>query len=90
MENNAFINASFGSMLEIMDARAMIHVFEIDNAGRETRLTTNGAIPVYRLLSQTDEHGICSYFNNINIYDYVVAGITTSISTAAFCIKKRF
>lgn len=89
MENNAFISASFGAMLEIMDARAMIHVFEIDDAGHETRLTTNGAIPVYRLLPQIYERGVCSYFNNINIYDYAVVGITTSISTA-FCIKKRF
>ena len=89
MKNNAFVNASFGALLEIMDARAMIHVFEIDDAGHETKLTTNGSIPVYRILSQIDERGLCSLFNYRNLYDYNVVGLTTSISTAV-CIKKRF
>lgn len=88
MENNGFINAGFGGLLQILDARTMIHVFEIDDAGKEKKIS-NGATPVYKILAEMDARGGVESLGIADVDNYLVVGITANLATSIL-IKKRF
>ncbi len=71
MKNNGFINAMFNEFLQILDARAQISVFEIDENGVESLLFS--CVPVYELLDM--EKKIFRHYEVCGI----VAGLTTNI-----------
>lgn len=71
MENNAIINAGFNEFLQILDARAQVSVFEIDDAGNQT-IRFNCA-PVYELL--TIEKKVFRHYEVVGLY----AGLTINI-----------
>ena len=88
MENNAIINAGFGGLLQILDAKTMIHVFMIDDAGNEKKIT-NGATPVFKILAEMDARGGVESLGISDVDNYSVVGITANLATSIL-IKKRF
>lgn len=88
MENNAFINAGFGGLLQILDARTLIRVFMIDDAGNEKKIT-NGATPVFKILAEMDDCGGVESLGISDVDNYSVVGITENVSISIL-IKKRF
>ena len=72
MENNAFIDARFVDILAIMDARAIISVYEVKANGTQERRFDN--VPVFAFLDETNK----SLFRKYEVVG-IVAGLHTNI-----------
>lgn len=72
MENNGFINAFFNEFLQILDARAQVSIYNVDEKGDESLLFS--CVPVYKFL--TPEYR--KFFRNYEVCG-IVAGVTTNI-----------
>lgn len=71
MENNGFINAMFNEFLQILDARAQVSIYEVDENGVESLRFS--CAHVYDLLSIEKKT-----FRNYEVCG-IVAGLTTNI-----------
>ena len=78
MENNAYTNARLIDLLNILDMRTQVTVFELEDNGKQT-IRFESCIPVYKLVDMldTDNKDIRKYRG----YDVIgiMAGLTTNI-----------
>lgn len=72
MENNGFINAYFNEFLQILDARAQVSIYKVDENGDESLLFS--CVPVYKFLTPEYKKG----FRHYEVCG-IVAGLTTNI-----------
>lgn len=71
-KNNAIIDAPLNDLLKILDARATVSIYEVDENGVESLLFS--CVPVYKFL--TFEYK--THFRNYEVCG-IVAGLTTNI-----------
>ena len=72
MENNGFISAYFNEFMKILDARATVSIYEVDENGVESLLFS--CVPVYKFLTFAYK----THFRNYEVCG-IVAGLTTNI-----------
>ena len=77
MKNNAIIKATFGDLLDILDARTNVYIFE-ERLGLSGCLRTS--TPVYGIL--TDRAFLKKYS------DYAVIGLNKTLGSTSILIKE--
>ena len=76
IENNAHINARLIDLLNILDARAVVSIYKLDEKGNQVLL--QNCAPVYQLLANYNEDGYTRDFRRFEVVG-LIAGLTTNI-----------
>ena len=75
-ENNAHINGRLIDLLNVLDARAVVSIFKLNDKGEQILL--QNCVPVYQLLANFNEDGYTRDFRRFEVVGLNV-GLTTDI-----------
>ena len=75
-DNNAHINGRLIDLLNVLDARAVVSIFKLNDKGEQILL--QNCVPVYQLLANFNEDGYTRDFRRFEVVGLNV-GLTTNI-----------